>query len=64
MEWCELGAHKVVVRWLGGIIFRQGRGIHYFLGSHFTGMHCGDLNSADKDYLRELNFNLSKGSLN
>ena len=35
--------------------------MNYFLVSHFTCMHCSDLNSADTDYLRELNFNLLKG---
>ena len=24
--------------------------MNYFLVSHFTRMHCGDLNSVDKDY--------------
>ena len=33
------------------------------LVSHFTWMHCGDLNNADKDYSSELKFNLLKGSL-
>ena len=45
-------------------MFRPRRGMNYFLVSHFTCMHCGDLNSDDKDYLSELNFNLLKGSLN
>ena len=29
-----------------------------FLLSHFNCMHCGDSNSADKDYLSELQFSL------
>ena len=45
-------------------MFRTGRGMNYFLVSLFTCMFCGDLNSADKDYLVELNFNLLKGSQN
>ena len=34
------------------VIFRQGRGINYFMVFHFTCMHCGDLNSAHKDFLK------------
>ena len=39
---------------LGGVMFRPGRGMNYFLVSHFTCMHCGDLNCADYNYLSEL----------
>ena len=35
--------------------------MNYFLVSHRTWMHCGHLNSADKDYSSELSFNLLKG---
>ena len=45
-------------------MFRPGRGMNYFLVSHFTCIHCGDLNSSDKNYLSKLNFNLLNGSLN
>ena len=38
--------------------------MNYFLVSHFTYMHCGDFNSAGKDYLSELNYSLLKGSVN
>ena len=33
------------------VILRPGMGMNYFLVSHFTCMHCGDLNSAHKDFL-------------
>ena len=36
----------------GGIIFLPGMGMNYFLVSLFTCMHCGDLNSAHKDFLK------------
>ena len=28
----------------GGVIFKPGMGMNYFLGFHFTCMHCGDVN--------------------
>ena len=34
----------------GGVIFRPGRGMNYFMFFYSTGMHCGDLNSAHKDF--------------
>ena len=32
------------------MIFRPGRGMNYFMFLNFTCMHCGDLNSAHKDF--------------
>ena len=44
-------ARRVVVReFVGGVIFRPGRGMNYFMVFNFTCMHCGDLNSAHKDF--------------
>ena len=34
------------------MIFRPGRGMNYFMGLNFTCMHCGDLNSAHKDFFK------------
>ena len=36
----------------GGVIFRSGRGLNYVMVFHFTYMHCDDLNSAHKDFLK------------
>ena len=36
----------------GGVIFRPGRGMNNFMVFNFTCMHCGDLNSAHKDFLK------------
>ena len=36
----------------GGVIFRPGRGMNYFMVFHFTCMYCDDLNSALKDFLK------------
>ena len=47
-----------------GVVFRPGRGMNYFMVFHFTYMHCGDLNSAHKDFKSVLSFNLLKGLLN
>ena len=36
---------------LGGVvIFRPGMGMNYFLVSHFTCIHCGNLNSAHEGF--------------
>ena len=54
-EWLPsvVRARKVVVREFGGgVIFRPGRGMNYFMVFNFTCMHCGDLNSAHKDFLK------------
>ena len=36
----------------GGLIFRPGIGMNYLLFFHCTCMHCGDLNSAHKDFFK------------
>ena len=34
------------------MIFRPGRGMNYCMVFNFTCMHCGDLNSDHKDFLK------------
>ena len=36
----------------GGVIFRPGRGMNYCMFFYYTCMHCGDLNSAHKDFFK------------
>ena len=40
-------------RYKSSVAIREGMGMNYFLVSHFTFMHCGDLNSAHK-FVRKL----------
>ena len=48
---------------VGVLVVLIGEGYELFSDvSLFTCMHCGDLNSDDKDYLSEIHFSLLKGS--